>query len=154
MAFPTFDFSKRAQAYSLLSPACHAEHVILTTPECFLSVRLFQCLGHHFYVGRFYDCFLYFQYRGNVLKIHSVKKEDRGTYYCVADNGIGKPAQRNVAVEVEFPPTVEVKIYSSNNWITVSRNHFLATQIRLIFTDWTHFFFAKLDCKLATGASM
>jgi len=47
------------------------------------------------------------QYRGNVLKIHSVKKEDRGTYYCVADNGIGKPAQRNVAVEVEFPPTVE-----------------------------------------------
>ena len=37
--------------------------------------------------------------------------------------------------------------------LTVSRNHFLATQIRLIFTDWTHFF-AKLDCKLATGASM
>lgn len=48
------------------------------------------------------------QYRGNVLKIHSVKKEDRGTYYCVADNGVGKPARRNVAVEVEFPPTVEV----------------------------------------------
>jgi len=47
------------------------------------------------------------QYRGNVLKIHSVKKEDRGTYYCVADNGVGKPAQRNVAVEVEFPPSVE-----------------------------------------------
>ena len=42
------------------------------------------------------------------MKIHSVKKEDRGTYYCVADNGIGKPAQRNVAVEVKFPPTVEV----------------------------------------------
>ena len=39
-------------------------------------------------------------YKGNVLKIHSVKKEDRGTYYCVADNGIGKPARRNVAVEV------------------------------------------------------
>ena len=50
---------------------------------------------------------LYLQYRGNVLKIHSVKKEDRGTYYCVADNGVGKPAQRNVAVEVEFPPSVE-----------------------------------------------
>ena len=40
-------------------------------------------------------------YRGNVLKIHSVKKEDRGTYYCVADNGIGKVARRNVAVEVK-----------------------------------------------------
>lgn len=47
------------------------------------------------------------QYRGNVLKIHSVKKEDRGTYYCVADNGVGKPARRNVAVEVEFPPSIE-----------------------------------------------
>lgn len=47
------------------------------------------------------------KYRGNVLTINSVKKEDRGTYYCVADNGIGKPAQRNVAVEVEFPPSVE-----------------------------------------------
>ena len=41
------------------------------------------------------------------MTINSVKKEDRGTYYCVADNGIGKPAQRNVAVEVEFPPSVE-----------------------------------------------
>ena len=50
---------------------------------------------------------LYLQYRGNVLKIHSVKKEDRGTYYCVADNGVGKPAQRNVAVEVEFPPSMD-----------------------------------------------
>jgi len=48
------------------------------------------------------------QYKGNVLKIHSVKKEDRGTYYCVADNKIGKPARRAVAVEVEFPPAVRV----------------------------------------------
>ena len=48
------------------------------------------------------------KYKGNVLTIHSVKKEDRGTYYCVADNGIGKPARRNVAVEVEFPPSVTV----------------------------------------------
>lgn len=46
------------------------------------------------------------QYRGNKLKIHSVKKEDRGTYYCVADNEIGKPARRSVAVEVEFPPSI------------------------------------------------
>jgi len=47
------------------------------------------------------------QYRGNILTINSVKKEDRGTYYCVADNKIGKLAQRNVAVEVEFPPSVQ-----------------------------------------------
>jgi len=45
-------------------------------------------------------------YRGNVLTIHTLKKEDRGTYYCVADNGIGKAAQRAVAVDVEFPPVV------------------------------------------------
>jgi hypothetical protein len=45
-------------------------------------------------------------YRGNTMKIHSVKKEDRGTYFCVADNGVGKPAKRNVALEVEFPPNI------------------------------------------------
>ncbi|XP_023340455.1 lachesin, partial [Eurytemora carolleeae] len=45
-------------------------------------------------------------YRGNTLKIYSVKKEDRGTYFCVADNDVGKPAKRNVALEVEFPPTI------------------------------------------------
>lgn len=45
-------------------------------------------------------------YRGNVLTVHTLKKQDRGTYYCVADNGIGKAAQRAVAVDVEFPPVV------------------------------------------------
>jgi len=45
-------------------------------------------------------------YRGNTLKIHSVKKEDRGTYFCVADNGVGKAAKRNVALEVEFKPNI------------------------------------------------
>lgn len=44
-------------------------------------------------------------YRGNRLKIHSVKKEDRGTYFCVADNGVGRPAKRHIALEVEFKPT-------------------------------------------------
>lgn len=45
-------------------------------------------------------------YRGNMLIIPSVKKEDRGTYYCVADNGVGKGARRNINVEVEFAPVV------------------------------------------------
>lgn len=44
-------------------------------------------------------------YKGNKLKIHSVKKEDRGTYFCVADNGVGKPAKRHVALDVEFAPS-------------------------------------------------
>ncbi|XP_050316013.1 lachesin [Anthonomus grandis grandis] len=47
-------------------------------------------------------------YRGNRLKIRSIRKEDRGTYYCVAENGVGKEARRNIAVEVEFAPVVTV----------------------------------------------
>ncbi|XP_044017946.1 lachesin isoform X2 [Aphidius gifuensis] len=45
-------------------------------------------------------------YKGNVLKIPSVKKEDRGTYYCVAENGVGRGARRNINVEVEFSPVI------------------------------------------------
>jgi len=45
-------------------------------------------------------------YRGNVLKIARIHKEDRGTYYCVAENGVGKGARRNIAVEVEFAPVI------------------------------------------------
>lgn len=44
--------------------------------------------------------------RGNVLKIAKIQKEDRGTYYCVAENGVGKGARRNIAVEVEFAPVI------------------------------------------------
>lgn len=45
-------------------------------------------------------------YRGNVLTIHNISKDDRGTYYCIADNGVGRGARRNVGVEVEFSPVV------------------------------------------------
>ncbi|CAG2106450.1 unnamed protein product [Medioppia subpectinata] len=45
-------------------------------------------------------------YRGNILIIHNVTKNDRGTYYCIADNSVGKGARRNVGVEVEFAPAV------------------------------------------------
>ncbi|CAH2101740.1 unnamed protein product [Euphydryas editha] len=47
-------------------------------------------------------------YRGNILKIASVHKEDRGTYYCVAENGVGRGARRNINLEVEFAPVVTV----------------------------------------------
>ena len=43
-------------------------------------------------------------YRGQQFQIHSVKREDRGTYFCVADNGVGKAKKRHVALEVEFAP--------------------------------------------------
>uniref|UniRef100_U5EKE0 Putative amalgam n=1 Tax=Corethrella appendiculata TaxID=1370023 RepID=U5EKE0_9DIPT len=47
-------------------------------------------------------------YSGNVLKINSVQKEDRGTYYCVADNGVSKGDRRNINLEVEFAPVITV----------------------------------------------
>nr|QHB15674.1 catalase-like protein [Bemisia tabaci] len=48
-------------------------------------------------------------YRGNILKIPSISKEDRGTYYCVADNGIGRHVSRRISVDVEFPPVITVQ---------------------------------------------
>jgi len=47
-------------------------------------------------------------FKGNVLKFDSVKKEDRGTYYCVASNVVGSGARRNVDVEVYFKPVINV----------------------------------------------
>ncbi|EAT38865.1 AAEL009295-PA [Aedes aegypti] len=47
-------------------------------------------------------------YTGNVMKINSVQKEDRGTYYCVADNGVSKGDRRNINLEVEFSPVISV----------------------------------------------
>ena len=64
-----------------------------------------------------------FSYRGNTLKIHTVKKEDRGTYFCVADNGVGKPAKRNIALEVGNVPPERAGIGTLN--ATVVCSHFI-----------------------------
>ena len=42
-----------------------------------------------------------------MLQIASIRKEDRGTYYCIAENGVGRGARRNINVEVEFSPIVK-----------------------------------------------
>lgn len=47
-------------------------------------------------------------YNGNVLSMHSINKEDRGTYYCFADNGVGKGDKRNINLEIEFSPVITV----------------------------------------------
>lgn len=52
--------------------------------------------------------YIFHFFRGNILKIASITKEDRGTYYCVAENGVGRGARRNIAVEVEFAPVITV----------------------------------------------
>ncbi|RWS06503.1 lachesin-like isoform X2 [Dinothrombium tinctorium] len=46
--------------------------------------------------------------RGNTIKFYNVTKKDRGTYYCVADNGVEPGARRPVSVEIEFPPVIKV----------------------------------------------
>lgn len=45
-------------------------------------------------------------YSGNILKINAARKEDRGLYYCIADNGVENPDRRSVSLEVEFPPKI------------------------------------------------
>lgn len=47
-------------------------------------------------------------HRGNTLSLKNITKEDRGTYYCVADNGVSPGARRGISVEVEFRPVVRV----------------------------------------------
>lgn len=44
---------------------------------------------------------------GKELKIQNITKEHQGTYYCVADNGVGGD-RRAISVEVEYPPSIKV----------------------------------------------
>ncbi|KAG1680463.1 Lachesin [Nymphon striatum] len=48
-------------------------------------------------------------HKGNSLKIHNIRKEDRGTYFCIADNGVGAGDSRNIRVDVEFQPVIRVQ---------------------------------------------
>lgn len=47
-------------------------------------------------------------FRSDVLKFNSIKKENRGIYYCCAYNGFGKLAKRRVDVTVDFKPIISV----------------------------------------------
>jgi len=47
-------------------------------------------------------------FRGNSLQLTNVTKNDRGSYYCVADNGVASGSRRAISVEVEFKPYVKV----------------------------------------------
>merc|ERR1719384_1895055 len=47
-------------------------------------------------------------FKGNELLFENVRKEHRGTYYCVATNVVGQGARRNVDVEVEFKPIMKI----------------------------------------------
>lgn len=42
--------------------------------------------------------------KGNTITIYDASKGDRGTYYCLAENGVGRAALRSVGVEIEFGP--------------------------------------------------
>ncbi|CAD6242424.1 GSCOCG00009494001-RA-CDS [Cotesia congregata] len=47
--------------------------------------------------------------KGNILTIPSITKDDRGIYYCIATNGVGRGHRRIINVEVEFAPVVTAK---------------------------------------------
>ncbi|XP_019528163.3 lachesin [Aedes albopictus] len=47
-------------------------------------------------------------YTGSELPLSSLTKEDRGTYFCIADNGVGKSDSRTINLEVEFAPVISV----------------------------------------------
>lgn len=46
------------------------------------------------------------KYMGNPLQLDAVRPQDRGTYWCVADNGVGSSDRRSVRLEVVFVPRV------------------------------------------------
>ncbi|XP_055680246.1 lachesin-like [Lutzomyia longipalpis] len=48
------------------------------------------------------------KFSGNILKIASARREDRGTYYCIAENDVGKSNTRTITLEVEFPPVISI----------------------------------------------
>jgi len=47
-------------------------------------------------------------HKGNILTIEKVKPTHRGTYYCVATNVVGTGARRNIDVEVEHTPSINI----------------------------------------------
>ncbi|CAI6373929.1 unnamed protein product [Macrosiphum euphorbiae] len=47
-------------------------------------------------------------FKGNIWKIPAIRKEDRGSYTCIAANGYNKPSQRRIAIQVEFAPIITV----------------------------------------------
>ncbi|KFB35803.1 AGAP004108-PA-like protein [Anopheles sinensis] len=47
-------------------------------------------------------------FAGNELRLNALRREDRGTYYCTADNGVGKPDTKTITLEVEFAPVISV----------------------------------------------
>lgn len=44
------------------------------------------------------------KYMGSVLTLVNIQPQDRGQYYCQAENGIGGPHRSLVQLEIRFPP--------------------------------------------------
>lgn len=43
-------------------------------------------------------------FRGGTLKISPARRDDRGIYKCLAENGVGPAAETSVTVKIEFAP--------------------------------------------------
>ncbi|XP_035210613.1 lachesin-like isoform X3 [Stegodyphus dumicola] len=70
-------------------------------------------------------------FRGNILAIHNISKRDRGTYYCIAENGVGKGARRHVGVEVEL--VLNTDSQAAIQWINCSRSFTKSRHMNLGF---------------------
>jgi len=42
--------------------------------------------------------------------VPNITRNDRGTYYCIAENGVGTLDIRNIGIEVEFLPVVNITV--------------------------------------------
>ena len=93
------------------------------------------------------------QYRGNILTIPSVNKEDRGTYYCVAENGVGKGKRRNIAVEVEFAPVVTVPRQENVPNLRLRTSYFIAT-LYICSHLWSLAFIFRFICFIRYGGKL
>ncbi|VVC41899.1 Immunoglobulin subtype,Immunoglobulin-like domain,Immunoglobulin-like fold,Immunoglobulin subtype [Cinara cedri] len=45
-------------------------------------------------------------YKGNILQISRVNRKDRGTYSCIADNGVGRGVRYSVTMQVKCAPSI------------------------------------------------
>lgn len=71
--------------------------------------------------------------------IHSVTVQEAGTYSCSADNGLGQPGEKEIFLDVLFPPsvTVESKTYEAEEGGTVEIHCEVSANPKPTTIEWT-----------------
>ena len=71
-----------------------------------MNAHLFDDVLLEWSLINFLSQFLHINYY--LSDILYIRKEHRGTYFCVATNVVGQGARRNIDVEVEFSPIMKI----------------------------------------------